>query len=204
MIRRACRVKPHYSGVPVTTLVILGSCKGEMVRFPNRRPLARNAASGTQGFYNEPMWPFKKETLSPDRLPVAGPWSVAEGKHSGQDMFVRRNTGYRQFESVPGYEHQVGIAVPLRKPETTGLPGAVEVALLGEIEDIICNSLEEQAESLLVAVITTSGMQEFVFYTRDPHRVQQRFEELRKRITSHEIQLMIQSDRAWRVYAQLG
>jgi len=119
-------------------------------------------------------------------------------------MFVRRNTGYRQFESVPGYEHQVGIAVPLRKPETTGLPGAVEVALLGEIEDIICNSLEEQAESLLVAVITTSGMQEFVFYTRDPHRVQQRFEELRKRITSHEIQLMIQSDRAWRVYAQLG
>ena len=174
------------------------------MQFPNRRPLARNAASGTQGFYNEPMWPFKKETLSPDRLPVAGPWSVAEGKHSGQDMFVRRNTGYRQFESVPGYEHQVGIAVPLRKPETTGLPGAVEVALLGEIEDIICNSLEEQAESLLVAVITTSGMQEFVFYTRDPHRVQQRFEELRKRITSHEIQLMIQSDRAWRVYAQLG
>ena len=27
-------------------------------------------------------------------------------------MFVRRNTGYLKFGSVPGYEHQVGIAVP--------------------------------------------------------------------------------------------
>ena len=150
------------------------------------------------------MSPFKKEMLSPDRLPVAGPWLVAKGMHNGQDMFVRRNTGYPQLKSVPGYEHQVGIAVPLKKPEATGLPSAAELAQLSEIEDIICSSLEEQAESLMVAVITTSGMQEYVFYTRDPHRVQQRFEELCKRITSHEIQLMIQSDKAWRVYDQLG
>jgi hypothetical protein len=124
------------------------------------------------------MWPFKKETLSPDRLPVAGPWLVAKGKHNGQDMFVRRNTGYLQLKSVAGYEHQVGIAVPLKKPEETGLPGAAELAQLSEIEDIICSSLEEQAESLLVAVITTGGMQKYVLYTRDPHCVQQRFEEL--------------------------
>lgn len=150
------------------------------------------------------MWPFKKETLSPDRVPVDGPWTVATGTNSGQGMFVRRNTGYLQFKSVPGYDHQVGVAVPLRNPEATGLPGAAELAQLSEIEDIICSSLEDQAESLMVAVITTSGMQEYVFYTRNPHSLQQRFEELRKRITTHEIQLMIQTDRAWRVYDQLG
>ncbi len=119
-------------------------------------------------------------------------------------MFVRTNIGYREFRSVPGYEHQVGIAVPLREAEPTGLPGPAEDALLGQIEEIICNSLEEQAESLFVAVITTSGMKEFVFYTRDPQRVRQRFEALRNQIASHEIQLMIQSDKPWRVYAQLG
>ena len=150
------------------------------------------------------MWPFKKKTLSPDRLPVDGPWSVGEGQHSGRVMFVRRNTGYLKFGSVPGYEHQVGIAVPLRKAEETGLPCPAEDAQLGDIEEIICSTLEEQAESLLVAVITTSGMREFVFYTRKPDRVEQRFEELRNRITSHEVQLMIQSDRTWQVYAQLG
>jgi Family of unknown function (DUF695) len=94
--------------------------------------------------------------------------------------------------------------VPLRKSETSGLPSATEDALLGEVENNICSSLEEQAESLLVAVITTGGMREFVFYTRDPQSVKRRFEQLRNRITSHEIQLMIQSDRTWRTYAQLG
>jgi len=119
-------------------------------------------------------------------------------------MIVRSNTGYREFGSLPGYEHQVGIAVPLRAPEPTGLPSPAENAELSEIEDVICDSLEHQAESLLVAVITTSGMREFVFYTRAPQELQQRFPQLRGRITSHEIQLMIQPDKTWGVYAQLG
>ena len=150
------------------------------------------------------MWPFKKKTLSPDRLPVDGPWSIGERQNNGQIMIVRSNTGYREFGNVPGYDHQVGIAVPLKKAETTGLPSPAEDALLGEVEDVICNSLEEHAESLLVAVISTGGMREFVFYTREPQRVQQRFEQLRTRITSHEVQLVIQPDRTWRIYAQLG
>ena len=150
------------------------------------------------------MWPFNKKTLSPDRLPVDGPWSVGEGRHSGQVMFVRTNTGYREFGSVPGYDHQVGIAVPFKEATATGLPSPAEDAQIGEVEDLIASSLEELAESLFVAVITTGGMREFVFYTREPQSVRQRFEELHSRITSHEIQLMIQSDRTWRVYAQLS
>jgi hypothetical protein len=149
------------------------------------------------------MWPFRKKEIRPDRLPIDGPWTISEGQHNGRVMFVRSNDGYRELRSLPRYEHQVGIAVPLKEPESTGLPSAAEDALLGDLEDLISNSLEEGAESLLVAVITTGGMREFVFYTRVPQSVKQRFEELRNRITSHEIQLMIQSDPAWRVYAQL-
>ena len=151
-----------------------------------------------------PMWPFKRKSPTPDHLPVDGPWALAEGEHNGGTMIIRTNTGYRDFKIVPGYEYQVGIAVPLRNPEVTGLPGAAEGAVLGEIEDTICSSLEEQVESLLVAVITTGGMREFVFYTRQPHRVEERVVKLRERITSHEIQLVIQSDRDWEIYAQLG
>jgi hypothetical protein len=150
------------------------------------------------------MWPFKKTTPSPNRLPIDGPWSVGEGQNNGKVMIVSSNTGYREFGSLPGYEHQVGIAVPLRAPESTGLPSPAEDAELGEIEEVICSSLQEQAESLLVAVITTSGMREFVFYTRAPEQLQQRFQQLRSRITSHQIQLMIQLDKAWGIYAQLS
>ena len=150
------------------------------------------------------MWPFKKKTPSHDRLPIDGPWSIGEGKYDGKVMIVRSNTGYREFGAVPGYEHQVGIAVPLRAPEPTGLPSPAEDAQLSEIEDVICKALQEHAESLLVAIITTSGMREFVFYTRAPQQLRQRIEQLRNGITSHEIQLMIQSDKTWGIYGQLG
>jgi len=46
-------------------------------------------------------------------------------------------------------------------------------------------------------------MREFVFYTRAPQQVKERFEQLRDRIT-HQIQLMIQLDETWKVYAQLN
>jgi hypothetical protein len=117
---------------------------------------------------------------------------------------VRLNNGYKDFGAIPGYGHQVGIAVPLLAAGPTGLPSPEEDAQLGAVEDSICGSLEQQAESLLVAIITTSGMREFVFYTRAPEQVKQRFEKLRSSITGHEIQLMIQPDKDWSVYARLG
>lgn len=150
------------------------------------------------------MWPFTRKTKTPDRLPIDGPWSVGQGQHDGKILIVRSNTGYKEYGRVAGYDHQVGIAVPLRAPEPTGLPSPQEDAELGAVEDTISASLEQQAESLLVAIITTSGMREFVFYTRAPEQVKQRFEQLRGSITSHEIQLMIQPDKDWSVYAQFG
>ena len=150
------------------------------------------------------MWPFTTKTKPPDRLPIDGPWSVGQGEHSGKIMIVRSNTGYKEFGRVPGYEHQVGIAVPLRAPEPTGLPSPAENAELGQIEDAICQLLETQAESLFAAIITTSGMREFVFYTRAPESVKKRFEQLRRSITSHEIQLTIRPDKDWGVYGRIA
>ena len=77
------------------------------------------------------MWLFKKNT-SPDQLPIDGPWSVGEGENDGKVMIVRANTGYREFGSLPGYEHQAGIAVPFRAPEPTGLPSWDENAQLDD------------------------------------------------------------------------
>lgn len=99
------------------------------------------------------MWPFTKKKGNPDRLPLDGPWSVSRGQHNGKLMIVRFNAGYKGFASVPGYEYQVGVAVPLRAPEPSGLPSPEENEKLGGIEDAICTSLEQHAESLLVAKI---------------------------------------------------
>ena len=152
------------------------------------------------------MWPFRKRKPQLDRLPIDGPWSLGSGQHDGKVMIVRSNKGYRAFGSVAGYEHQVGVAVTLCSPEPNGLPSPAENAEnkeLGAIEDTISNALQVEAESLLVAIITTGGMREFVFYTRAPQQVEERFANLRESLTSHEIQLMIQPDKTWGLYAQL-
>jgi hypothetical protein len=140
---------------------------------------------------------------NPDQLPVDGPWLVAKGEHNGRICIIRCNSGYKDYGSLAGYEHQVGIAVPFRAAQPSGLPSPQEELELNPVEDAICASLEETAQSLLVAIITTSGMREFVLYTCAPEQVKQRFVLLRGSITSHQLQLMIQPDKDWAVYAQL-
>ena len=100
----------------------------------------------------------------------------------------------------PEYSHQVGIAVPLNKPNEHGFPQNEEFDQLNEIEDLISKRLEVDNESLLVGILTTDGMRGFVLYTSDPAAIKTKFEELSGLIQSHELQLMIQLDKAWSVY----
>jgi hypothetical protein len=150
------------------------------------------------------MWPFKKRALTVKELPVDGPWSVSEGKHNGNPMFVRTNVGYRGLPGVAGYDHQVGIAVPLNHPDPSGFPSPDEGEDLSAIEDMVCRLLDAENESLFVASITTSGMRELVYYTRDPKKVKLKFERVRDSISTHRIQLMIQLDKNWDVYSRLN
>ncbi len=150
------------------------------------------------------MWPFNgKKTLKPEDLPIGEEWRVAEGEHNGNPMIVRMNAAYRRFSGVQGYTHQVGIAMPLVDPEPSGLPSSAENADLDTIEDDLCGLLQSANESIFVAAITTSGMRELVFYTRDPEQVKQKLEQARSSIESHQIQLMIQPDDEWKIYSRL-
>ena len=114
------------------------------------------------------------------------------------------NRGYRRFGKVIYYTHQIGIAAPLLSPQPNGLPGSEENIVLGEVEDVIRQALQSEAESLFIAVITTKGMREFVFYTQSPEGARARFGELIDQLQSHQLQLMIQPDENWDLYAALS
>lgn len=150
------------------------------------------------------MWPFhSKKTLRSEELPLADEWTVAEGEHDGNAMIVRMNAAYRNFTGVEGYDHQVGIAMPLLDPQPSGLPSTAENAALDEIEEDLCGLFEQGKESIFVAVITTSGMRELVFYTRDPENVKAKFEQAKSRVDGHQVQLLIQPDKEWKIYERL-
>jgi hypothetical protein len=146
----------------------------------------------------------KKEPLSPENLPIDDNWHVTTGQRDGKPMFVRSHVGYREFKGVTGFEHQVGIAIPLRDPDANGLPKPAENEELNSIEDTICPLLEAGNESLFVAAVTTGGMREFIFYAKSPDQVKAKFQQLRDEIPDRKIQLKIQPDKDWVVYFLLA
>jgi hypothetical protein len=150
------------------------------------------------------MWPFvPKKPLNPEKLPVADRWQIARAERAGKPMILRTHAGYRDFRGVAGFDHQVGIAVPLHDVDTQGLPKTRESEELNVIEEVICSLLEPQNESLFVATLTCGGIREFVLYTANPDAVKQKFKLLQDRTSTHHVHLKIQPDKDWNVYAQL-
>jgi hypothetical protein len=149
------------------------------------------------------MWPFKKAEQRLESLPLGESWSVVQGMRNGKPIIVRFNAVYRGTKGVEGYDHQAGIAVPLNQPHDSGFPSTPELQELDQIEEALCALVELDKESVLVASISTSGMREFVFYTRKPEGLKEKFVQARAQVSGHELQLMIQPDRDWQVYSRL-
>lgn len=136
--------------------------------------------------------------------PTESRWDVVQGERSGEPIFVRRNASAQSLARHPEYRFRVGIAIPLNAPSPDGLPTNDEVDELNAIEDRICALLEQGNESLLVLAITTSGMREFVFYTRSPDSIESHLDALRSEVVTHEIQNYVAEDPKWSVYAQFA
>jgi hypothetical protein len=150
------------------------------------------------------MRPFKKTPPSLNELPRDGSWLLAQGLLEGKPVIVRMNASVEEFRGHPELAYQVGVAVPFKAPDKNGWPDPEEFVALYQIEDLVHDTLEVQSRSVVVAVITTDGMREFVLYAVDPDEVKSNHARLCKSVKSgHEVQLMIQSDPEWNVFAAL-
>ena len=147
------------------------------------------------------MWPFsQKKNLSEPSW--EGPWTVSQGEYEGSPLFVRVHEGVGRLSEDGTFPEQVGIAVPLNSPNKHGLPTEEEFQQLGKIEDQIVEVLEHGHRTIHVLTITTNGMREFVLYTMDAEGVRKAFPSLKETVSTHDLQLMIQSDPGWSVYKQ--
>ena len=136
--------------------------------------------------------------------PRESKWTVLEGAHGGRPLFARRNDSASNLAGHPEYRFRIGVAVPLKCPNEHGLPGKDEMSELSAIEDTLVPRLESDQRSLQVLAITTGGVREFVFYTRDPAFSQRVLDALRSEVTSHEVQAYIEEDPKWDAYAQFA
>jgi hypothetical protein len=142
----------------------------------------------------------RKNYPTTEEIDLADEWSMFQGEHEGNPLIARVRTSAKDLVGHPSYAHQVGIAVPLNDPDQNGFPSAEESQQLNNVEDQVACMLEFGNESLLVGVISTNGMREFVLYTTSPDEVQRKFGQLNKETPSHSLQLMIRPDKGWDVY----
>ncbi len=134
--------------------------------------------------------------------PSESKWNVSTGSHDGRAMIVRRNQSATDLIGHVDYAHRVGFAMPLLTPNEDGLPTGEESSVLNEIEDALADSIETGQDGLLTVIVTTSGMREFVFYTRKPGDIESVATAIRQAFPSYDIQFYIASDKNWDGYKQ--
>ena len=129
---------------------------------------------------------------------------MLKGAHAGKPLFARRNDSASDLAGHPQYRFRIGVALPLKNPNEHGFPGSDEMSELDTIEDTLVPRLESDQRSLQVLAITTGGVRELIFYTRDPAFSQGVLDALRTEVSSHEVQAYIEEDPKWDVYAQFA
>jgi hypothetical protein len=136
--------------------------------------------------------------------PTESKWSIIQGQQNGKPIFVRRNDSAKQILSNQEFIYRIGFTIPLLKPNDVGLPSNEEMDSLNQIEDELTGQFEKEKNSIHVLAITTDGMREFVYYTKDTKIVEKIINDVRSKFPSHEIQYYIEEDRKWSVYKQFA
>ncbi len=126
-------------------------------------------------------------------------WQVTQGHRDGQAIFTRFSQAVGLAGDRADYGIQIGVAVPFVDPDSDGLPQGPEVGQLDEIEDLIVR--ESAGRAVLVGVITTQAMREFVLYSQDSEWIPEFHQALRDNVDHHDIQVMGQRDPDWGVYS---
>lgn len=134
---------------------------------------------------------------------IPSSWTVSRGHYQGKPMFGRFNEGVASLAGRAEFPTQIGVAVPLNDPTEDGLPQGAEFAELNEIEDRLEQRLTVGNESLLVGVITTAGMREFILYSSDAKQAVAKVQHLAQTIRHHQLQWVVNDDPQWQVFRDL-
>jgi hypothetical protein len=144
---------------------------------------------------------FGRKRPSVAQAAEASDWSVSEGVSEGSRLIVRANTAFRQAANRSDYGIRIGVAVPLDDPDESGLPQGAELEELNHIEDTLVARAE--AHAVLVCVLTTRSMREFVFHSQTSDWIEPFHRDMQGAIPEHEVQVMAQRDPGWSVYEQI-
>jgi hypothetical protein len=124
------------------------------------------------------------------------PWVLAKGKLDGHSLMMR----FRQFSrDFPKQEYPVRINMicDVKEKTSSGLPTRSEYERLGLFEERLMNVVEEDEESVLAMVITSSGKREFIFQTADAETFRQRLSDVYGSGSEYRVNVVQSEDDDW-------
>jgi hypothetical protein len=126
-------------------------------------------------------------------------WYIYRGGDDRGPLHGRFDHDARPLAGSADYPVQVAIAVPMHQPGEDGLGVESEQAALAAIERAVLERAGDRA--VLVGVITTIGVREFVLYTGDDGEWLEPFHRsLSAEFDDYELQMMARRDPDWAVY----
>lgn len=151
---------------------------------------------GRQSWQTHPVFKRKREPGSQDS------WTLSEGTYDGKRLIVRRRVDLGSLPESANHAIKVGMAVPFRNPQPDGMPSTQELAELEAIEDRLIAEMADRA--VLVLVLTTNNMREFVAYTAEGDWLPAFDRTLQTVITSHDVQIDARTDPRWDAWRAFG
>lgn len=134
--------------------------------------------------------------------PTESKWMLYQGQNDGMPMFVRRNDSAKQLKAKFNFNFIIGISIPFLNPNSDGFPQGEESVLFGQIEDDLFDQFEKDQAALVVLIITTGGMREFISYAQNPSILEKRIDDLKRKYSTYDFQVYIEEDKKWNLYSQ--
>jgi hypothetical protein len=130
-------------------------------------------------------------------------WTLAQGVMDGQPIIVRMNKSISerrdQQRQMP---YWLKIVVPLREPDSNGFARGAEADELEALEERLITSIEGSGEGVLVGVLSSGGIREYMVYARTAEGVSEAVAAFGRDSQWHQIQYAVQRDNEWSAYKE--
>lgn len=147
---------------------------------------------------------FRQKSINTADIKITEQWSVLQGENNDNPMFIRLNTGVKKIVGHPSYPYRIGIAIPLKNPQEDGFPRSEENLDFNQIEDEIFNLFQNNNEAFVCAIITTSGMKEFMIYSTTDQNIEIKIYLLKSKFSEYDFQYYVQKDINWDMYKEFN
>jgi hypothetical protein len=128
-------------------------------------------------------------------------WCVAQGEKNGKPLLVRYRGERPQGVEAKAFPFLLS-ATWSYQPNEHGLPSAEEMKLMDKFEDALASSLEGSQTAHLMVVLTGGGERDWLWYTRGEEEAMRQVNQSLKGHKPYPVEFSVQSDRAWKAYAQ--